>query len=87
MYQSIYYDYREKLYHLRDDKLGWQEFQYQPTFFKPDPQGEYKTLFGDSVSPTKQYDPAHLETDVDKETRVLVDLYSESDDTSLSNKV
>jgi len=87
MYQSIYYDYREKLYHLRDDKLGWQEFQYQPTFFKPDPRGEYKTLFGDSVSPTKQYDPAHLETDVDKETRVLVDLYSESDDTPETHNI
>jgi len=81
MYQSIYYDYREKTYHLRDDKLGWQEFQYQPTFFKSDDNGKFKTLFGDSVSPTKQYDPSHFETDVDKETRVLVDLYSESDDT------
>ena len=81
MYQSIYYDYREKTYHLRDDKLGWQEFQYQPTFFKSDPKGTYKTLFGDSVSPTKQYDSSYFETDVDKDTRVLVDLYSESDDT------
>ena len=81
MFQSIYYDYKEKKYHLRDDKLGWQEFEYQPTFYKPDPKGTYKTLFGDSVSPTKNYDKSCFETDVDKETRVLVDLYSESDDT------
>jgi DNA polymerase elongation subunit (family B) len=82
MFQSIFYDYREKKYHLRDDKIpGWQEFEYHPTFYKPDPKGTYKTLFGESVSPTKKYDPTYYETDVDKETRVLVDFYSESDDT------
>ena len=81
MYQSICYDSREKKYHLRDDKLGWNSFEYQPTFYKPDPQGQYLTLFGDKVSPTKTYSGDCYETDVDKHTRVLVDLYSESDDT------
>jgi hypothetical protein len=81
MYQSIYYDSREKKYHLRDDKLGWNSFEYQPTFYKPDLQGQYLTLFGDKVSPTKTYSDNCYETDVDKHTRVLVDLYSESDDT------
>ena len=81
MFQSIFYDYREKKYHLRDDKLGWQEFEYHPTFYKPDSNGTFKTIFGESVSPTKKYDPTYYETDVDKETRVLIDLYSESDDT------
>ena len=81
MYQSICYDSREKKYHLRDDKLGWNSFEYQPTFYKPDPQGQYLTLFGDKVSPTKTYSDSCYETDVDKHTRVLVDLYSESDDT------
>jgi DNA polymerase elongation subunit (family B) len=81
MYQSIYYDSRERKYHLRDDKLGWNTFEYQPTFYKPDSQGQYLTLFGDKVSPTKTYSGDCYETDVDKHTRVLVDLYSESDDT------
>lgn len=80
MYQSIYYDGKERKYHLRDDKLGWNTFEYQPTFYKPDPQGQYLTLFGDKVSPTKTYSDTCFETDVDKHTRVLVDLYSESDD-------
>jgi DNA polymerase elongation subunit (family B) len=80
MYQSIYYDKAERKYHLRDDKLGWNSFEYQPTFYKPDPQGQYLTLFGDKVSPTKTYSDTCYETDVDKHTRVLVDLYSESDD-------
>ena len=80
MYQSIYYDKTTKQYHLRDDKLGWNSFEYQPTFYKPDPQGQYQTLFGDKVTPTKTYSDTCYETDVDKHTRVLVDLYSESDD-------
>ena len=80
MYQAIYYDGKERKYHLRDDKLGWNTFEYQPTFYKPDPQGQYLTLFGDKVSPTKTYSGDCYETDVDKATRVLVDLYSESDD-------
>jgi DNA polymerase elongation subunit (family B) len=81
MYQSIYYDKSTRKYHLRDDKLGWNTFEYQPTFYKPDPQGQFQTLFGDKVSPTKTYSDTCYETDVDKHTRVLVDLYSESDDT------
>jgi DNA polymerase elongation subunit (family B) len=80
MYQSIYYDKTTKQYHLRDDKLGWNSFEYQPTFYKPDSQGQYLTLFGDKVTPTKTYSDNCYETDVDKHTRVLVDLYSESDD-------
>jgi DNA polymerase elongation subunit (family B) len=80
MYQSIYYDKSTKQYHLRDDKLGWNSFEYHPTFYKPDPQGQFQTLFGDKVSPTKTYSDSCFETDVDKHTRVLVDLYSESDD-------
>ena len=88
MYQSIYYDYKDKIYHLRDDEQGWHEFEYQPDYFKPDPDGTYKTLFGESVSPTKKFDKDYYETDVDKETRVLVDIYYKEDEVpSYHNKV
>jgi DNA polymerase elongation subunit (family B) len=81
MYQALYYDRQTSTYYLRDDKIsGFQEFKYQPTFYKPDPQGKFQTLFGDKVSPTKTYSDTCFEVDVDKHTRVLVDLYSESDD-------
>ena len=86
MYQAVFYDNNTKLYHLRDDTFGWEElFEYQHTAFKPDPQGQYQTLFGDLVSPTKNFEKNinknYYETDVDEETRLLVDLYSESDET------
>jgi DNA polymerase elongation subunit (family B) len=84
MYQAIYYNRDTKTYHLRDDKKGWLEFPYRATCFTANETGEYETLDGVRVSPTKQYtykDPNAYESDVDKFTRVLVDAYYEQDDT------
>jgi DNA polymerase elongation subunit (family B) len=83
MYQAIYYNRSAKQYHLRDDKRGWVEFQYRPTCYVANEGGEYETLEGHRVTPTKQYgykDPNAYESDVDKFTRILVDTYYESDD-------
>lgn len=84
MYQSIYYDRDEYQYYLRDDKRGWKVFNYQPTCYVADPDGELETLDGTRVSPIKKIDwkdSKFYEKDVDKNTRVLVDLYHESDET------
>ncbi len=83
MYQSVYYDFYTKTAHLRDDQLGWQSFQYRPTFYKIDPNGKFKTLDGKRANPTQKYDPHDLdlyEKDVDKNTSVLIDIYLDSDD-------
>jgi len=85
MYQSIYFDRTTYEYHLRDDVKGWKTFKYQPTLYQLDPDGEFETLDGQSVSPVKKIDdwkdPKYFEKDVDKDTRVLVDFYYESDET------
>ncbi len=84
MYQAIYYNRSTKTYHLRDDKKGWLEFPYRATCYVANEKGEYETLEGVKVSPTKQYDwkdSNAYESDVDKFTRVLVDAYYEQDDT------
>ena len=83
MYQAIYYNRGEKKFHLRDDKKGWLDFPYRATCYVADEKGQYETLEGQRVSPTKQYtykDPNTYESDVDKYTRVLVDAYYDSDD-------
>ncbi len=83
MYQAIYYNRGEKKFHLRDDKKGWLDFPYRATCYVADEKGQYETLEGQRVSPTKQYtykDPNAYESDVDKYTRVLVDAYYDSDD-------
>jgi DNA polymerase elongation subunit (family B) len=83
-YQSIYYDYKEKEYYLRDDKKSWSCFKYYPTYYKLNPEGEYETLFGDRCSPINGKfdwnDPEILGKDIDKELLVLRDLYYETDE-------
>ena len=84
MYQAIYYNFRTKTCHLRDDKQGWLEFEYQPTYYKLDPNGKYKTLDGKKVSPTNTCDKndplTYYEIDIPMETRVLVDAYKDLDE-------
>lgn len=85
MFQSIYYDFDEKQYYLRDDSTNWSSFKYHPTYYIADSNGEYETLEGTKVRPVKKMDdwkdPRYYEKDVDKVTRVLVDQYYEYDDT------
>jgi DNA polymerase elongation subunit (family B) len=86
MYQSIYYDYQTYTYHLRDDKIGWSEFQYQPTYWKRISEweeGAQPILTGGWALPTKKYnkeDSNLLEKDISKELVVLRELYYKYDD-------
>jgi DNA polymerase elongation subunit (family B) len=86
MYQAVFYDKNEKQYYLRDDRWdGFKTVQHWPTYYIADPDGEFVTLEGTPVSPVKKMDdwknPKYFEKDVDKDTRLLVDYYYESDDT------
>ena len=86
MYQAIFYDKDEKQYYLRDDRWeGFKTIQHYPTYYVADPDGEFVTLEGTPVSPVKKMDdwrsPKYFEKDVDKDTRLLVDYYYESDET------
>jgi DNA polymerase elongation subunit (family B) len=83
MFQSIYYNRSTKTCHLRDDKQGWVEFEYYPTFYKVDPNGKYQTLDGRRANPTKKYDANDndlLEKDIPIETNILVDCFKDYDD-------
>ena len=87
MYQAIYYDFETYTYYLRDDKFpGFQEFQYQPTFWKRVDEwqeGAQPVLTGGWAMPTKKYskeDTNLLEKDINKELLVLRELYYKLDD-------
>jgi len=86
MYQSIYYDHQSYTYYLRDDEMGWSEFQYQPTFWKRVDEWQENAqpvLTGGWAVPTKKYnkeDPNLLEKDISKELIVLRELYYKLDD-------
>jgi len=70
MYQSIYYDFSTYTYHLRDDELGWSEFQYQPTYWRRVDEWQENAqpvLTGGWAVPTKKYskeDTNLLEKDI-----------------------
>ena len=86
MYQSIYYDHQTYTYYLRDDKMGWSDFQYQPTYWKRVDEWQENAqpvLTGGWAAPTKKYskdDTNLLEKDISKELVVLRELYYKLDD-------
>jgi DNA polymerase elongation subunit (family B) len=84
MYQAIYYDRSTYTYHLRDDEKGWVDFKYTPELYKITPDGPLHTLDGKRATPISKYewrDTSLYEQDVDKCTRVLIDLFKDTDDT------
>jgi DNA polymerase elongation subunit (family B) len=88
MYQAIYYNRQpgddQYHYYIRDDKKGINCFQYWPTLYKIDKEGECETLFGERCSPFQgKYDKTDsniLEKDIDRELVLLRDVYYKSDD-------
>jgi DNA polymerase elongation subunit (family B) len=88
MYQAVFYNRLpgedQWNYYLRDDKKGIHKFQYWPTVYKLDEDGEFETLFGDRCSPLQgkydRKDPTILEKDIDRELVLLRDLYFETDE-------
>jgi len=81
MYQAIHYSFEDYTYYLRDDKLGWQNFKYQPTYWKRVEDWEENAqpvLTGGWAVPTKKLnkeDPNLLEKDISKELLILRELY------------
>lgn len=88
MYQSVFFNRQpgpdQYHYYLRDDQKGIKCFQYFPTVYKIDDEGEYETLFGDRCTPVggkyDRKDPNILEKDISKELVLLRDLYYKTDD-------
>jgi DNA polymerase elongation subunit (family B) len=90
MYQAAFYDRSTYTYHLRDDEKGWVDFTYTPELYQITPNGPLETLDGKRATPLKKYewkDKSLYEYDVDKLTRVLIDLYKDTDDTPKSHNI
>src|SRR5210317_763110 len=82
MYQNAYYQREKNLVHIWDDKLGYRSFPYTRYAYQKTQNGEYTTLYSDTVTKIYKYtkdDPDLFESDVPETTRVLVDTYTDSD--------
>jgi len=95
MYQSIFIEHvkdRTFQVHLWDDQEGYACFPYNDFdyAYRIDKQGSTLSLHGQKVKKVRRWkkDDAHiLESDLPKETRVLTDLYLESDEASKGHKI
>ena len=68
--------------HIWDDHQGYRSFPYTRYAYEKSANGEYETLYGDTVTKIykfKKDDPNLFESDVPETTRVLVDTYTDSD--------
>jgi DNA polymerase elongation subunit (family B) len=94
MYKNIYIDQREdeQTVYVWDDVKGLvtlplSDFNYAYT---KDPTGNYLSMTGERVSKTRRFTRGHpsvFESDLNKETRVLTDLYLHEDTPSEGNVI
>jgi DNA polymerase elongation subunit (family B) len=82
MYQNIFVKTNTKEAWIWDDERGLTHFNYTPYAYKRDPNGKYRSLYGENLTKITNFvknDPELFESDVAETTRILVDMYSNSD--------
>ena len=82
MYQNIFVKTNTKEAWVWDDVKGLMHFEYTPYAYKKDSNGKYISLYGDKLSKVTNFiknDPDLFESDVAETTRILVDMYGDSD--------
>jgi len=91
MYQNIYIEKPKQgkpLVHIWDDKKGYSKFQFTPYAYQKSQTGQHRSLYGDKLKKVKFWTGEDLqegnifESDVPLETRVLVDMYGDSNEPS-----
>lgn len=90
MYKNIYYQRQKNLVHLWDSVQGYRSFPYTRYAYERTENGEYQSIYGDRLTKIykfKKGDPDTFESDVPEATRVLIDLYSDSDEVSEGHTV
>lgn len=96
MYQNIFVErgkYNKHTVHLWDDEKGYYQFPFKNyAYVKDDINGTIKTIYGDLVKKTTTWTKWDMdagkifESDVPLETKVLVDLYFNSDEISTGHR-
>jgi len=91
-YQNISYQKNKNLIHVWDDKKGHLQFPFKKYAYKRSSNGRQVALDGTRVDKVTEWDEADIqrgliyESDINPETRTLIDLYYESDDASVGHR-
>lgn len=93
MYQSIHCCKKTGKVWILDDKAGMIESDLTPYYYayRKSPRGTYTSIYGDKlekvdINPWEAPNSVLFESDVPIETRVLIDVYGDSDELSTSNR-
>ena len=90
MYQNIFYDNFKNKIHIWDDEKGYLVLPYKKYAYVKDSYGTYVSLYGDKLKKVYKFDKKTKnlwESDVNPETRTLVDMYTDSDDLSTNIRI
>ena len=92
MYQNIFIDRKSELIHVWDDKVGKIEVPLKTVkyAYRKNDNGIYKSIYGDSLEKTYTFspnDPSLFESDVPLDTRTLIDMYEDSDESSTGHTI
>ena len=90
MYQNIFISRKDNTVHLWDDTQGYSSFPYVKYAYKPQSDGVFKSIHGEPLSKVYNYDekdPNLYESDLQPEMRVLLDMYSDSDEPSKGHRL
>ena len=92
MYQNIAYQKHKNIVHVWDDKNGHLQFPYKKYAYKKNAHGRHVALDGSKLDKVHDWDDADIqrsqiyESDINPETRTLIDLYFETDDPSVGHR-
>lgn len=92
MYQNIAYQKNKNLLHVWDDKNGHMQFPYKKYAYKKNAHGKHVALDGARVDKVTDWDEADVErgliyeSDINPETRTLIDMFYETDDPSTGHR-
>ena len=92
MYQNICYQRQKNLLTVWDDKHGMMQLPYKKYAYKKCANGKYHALDGTKVEKVTTWDDSDIarnlmfESDINPETRTLIDMYHETDEPSIGHR-
>jgi len=90
LYQNVYYESRKNRVHIWDDKNGHVVVPYKRYAYVKDSYGTHVSLYGDKLKKLyhwKKGTSGLYESDINPETRTLIDTYTDSEEPSVGHVI
>jgi DNA polymerase elongation subunit (family B) len=89
MYQAVAYQNKTNTVHIWDDVKGHIQVKYKPYAYRKSSYGTHVALDGTKLDKVTDFDREEqglYESDINPETRTLIDMYTDSDDLSTGHR-